>query len=46
MPLESGIFLDELKTARVISVREAGDPASIHNYRPISVLPSSPKILK
>ena len=39
--LESGIFPDKLKIARVISLSKAGDPANISNYRPISVLPFS-----
>ena len=37
--LESGIFPDELKIARVIPLFKAGDLANISNYRPISVLP-------
>ena len=39
VPLESGIFPDELKIARVIPLFKAGDLANISNYRPISVLP-------
>ena len=39
MSLESGIFPDKLKTARVDPLFKAGDPANISNYRPMSVLP-------
>ena len=45
MFLESGIFHDKLKIARVTSPFKAGDSANISNYRPISVLPCSSKIL-
>ena len=44
MSLESGIFPDKLKIARVISLYKAGDPANISNYRPISVLPCFSKM--
>lgn len=46
MPVESETFADELKAARVIPMCEAGDSASNRNYRTMSVLPSSPKILE
>ena len=46
MSLESGIFPDKLKIARVIPLFKAGDPANISNYRPISVLPSFSKMLE
>ena len=36
--LESRIFPDKLKLARVIPLYKAGDPVNISNYRPISVL--------
>ena len=39
MSLESGIFPEKLKLARVIPLYKAADPANIRNYRPISVLP-------
>ena len=45
MSLESGIFPDKLKIARVIPLYKAGDPANISNYRPISVLPCFSKML-
>ena len=46
MSLESGIFSDKLKIARVIPLYKAGDPANISNYRPISVLPCFSKMLE
>ena len=46
MSLESGIFPDKLKLARVIALYKAGDPANISNYRPISVLPCFSKMLE
>ena len=46
MSLESGIFPDKPKIARLIPQYKAGDPANISNYRPISVLPSFSKMLE
>ena len=46
MSLESGIFPDKLKLARVIPLYKAADPANIRNYRPISVLPCFSKMLE
>ena len=46
MSLESGIFPDKPKIARVIPLYKAGDPANIRNYRPISVLPCFSKMLE
>ena len=36
--INKGIFPDELKIAKVISIYKFGDKTSIENYRPISVL--------
>ena len=36
--LAEGIFPNELKLARVVPIFKTGDPSSISNYRPISVL--------
>ena len=44
--LESGVFPDKLKIARVIPLYKAGDPANISNYRPISVLPCFSRMLE
>ena len=46
MSLESGIFPDKLKIARVIPLYKAGDPANFSNYRPISVLPCFSEMLE
>ena len=45
MCLESRIFPDKLKIARVIPLYKAGYPANISNYRPISILPCFSKML-
>ena len=44
--LQSGIFPDELKLARVVSIFKAGNPALMSNYRPISVLATFSKIIE
>ena len=44
--LQSGIFPDELKLARVVPIFKAGDLAQVSNYRPISVLTTFSKILE
>ena len=46
MSLESGIFPDKLKIARVIPLFKAGDLANISNYRPMSILPCFSKMLE
>ena len=46
MSLESVIFPDKLKNARVISLYKTGDSANISNYRLISVLPCFSKMLE
>ena len=46
MSLESVIFPDKLKIARVIPLFKAGDPSNISNYVPISVLPCFSKMLE
>ena len=42
--LTTGIFPDNLKLAKVISLFKKGDPTSINNYRPISLSPALSKI--
>ena len=44
--LTTGIFPDNLKLAKVIPLFKKGDPTSINNYRPISLLPALSKIFK
>ena len=44
--LQTGIFPDELKLARVVPIFKAGDPAQVSNYRPISVLTTFSKIIE
>ena len=44
--LQTGIFPDELKIARVTPIYKTGDENDFGNYRPISVLPCFSKILK
>ena len=46
MSLESGIFPNKLKIARVIPLFKVGNPANISNYRTISALPCSSKMLE
>ena len=40
-----GIFPNKLKLAKVIPVYIKGSPDRLNNYRPISLLPSSSKLL-
>lgn len=42
----SGIFLDDLKIARVTPIYKAGDKREFKNHRPVSVLNSFSKILE
>ena len=44
-PIETGVFPDKLKIARVSPVYKAGDSSDLTNYRAISVLPCFSKIL-
>ena len=44
--IEEGIFPNELKLAWVVPIFKSGDPSSIWNYRPISVLPCFSKIFE
>ena len=46
LSLQTGIFPDPLKIAKVTSVFKTGDLKEISNYRPISVLPCFSKILE
>ena len=44
--LTPGIFLDNLKLEKVIPLFKKGDPTSINNYRPISLLPALSNIFE
>ena len=44
--LDTGIFPDILKVARVCPIYKNGDKSDFQNYRPISVLPSFSKIFE
>ena len=39
LSLETGIYVEDWKRARVISIYKAGDKRKCENYRPISILP-------
>jgi len=41
-----GFFPDSMKTAKVVPIYKSGDPMSITNYRPVSILPLFSKILE
>jgi hypothetical protein len=44
--LETGIFPDKLKIAKIIPIHKADDKLCVGNYRPISILPFFSKILE
>ena len=44
--LETGVFPDKLKVAKVIPLFKKGDPTLLTNYKPISLLPSLSKIFE
>ena len=44
--LETSIFPDKLKIAKVILLFKKGDQEQIDNYRPISILPAISKIIE
>ena len=46
LSLSSGIFLDDMKIARVIPLYKAGEKDLFTNYRPVLLLPQFSKILE
>jgi hypothetical protein len=46
LSLNSGIFPDLWKTAKVKPLHKKGDKYNMHNYRPISIIPVFAKILE
>lgn len=44
--LETGVFPDNLKIAKIIPIHKSDDKRAVSNYRPISVLPFLSKILE
>ncbi|XP_065674079.1 uncharacterized protein LOC136091024 [Hydra vulgaris] len=44
--IQQGVFLDQLKTAKVTPIYKDGKKSNISNYRPISVLSTFSKILE
>ena len=46
LSLQSGIFPDRLKTAKVVPIYKEDDPELFKNYRPISILLNFSKIFE
>ena len=46
LSLQMGEVPDAMKIAKVLCIFKSGDPTSISNHRPISILPSLSKILE
>ena len=44
--ITEGVFPEEMKLVRVVSILKAGDPSQIANYRPISVLTFFSKVFE
>ena len=44
--LDTGVFPDDLKLAKITTIYKEGDKAECGNYRPISVVPTVAKILE
>ena len=46
LSIQSGVYPDLLKVAKVIPIFKKGDPTSVNNYRPISILSPINKIFE
>ena len=46
LALSTGVYPNSLKIAKVIPIFKKGDPASVNNYRPISILSTVNKIFE
>jgi len=46
LSLQTGIFPNEMKCAKVIPIYKSGDPCILNNYRPISLLSSFSKLFE
>ena len=46
LSLKSGVFPNDLKTAKVLPLFKSGDKSEVSNYRPVSILPQLSKILE
>ena len=46
LSLQTGIFADKIRIARVIPLFKVGENHELGNCRPISVIPCFPKILE
>jgi hypothetical protein len=44
--IQSGIFPDGMKKAKVVPIFKSGDQKEVSNYRPVSILPQFSKILE
>ena len=44
--INTGIFLDKLKAAKVVSIFKGNDATIFSNYRPISILPTISKVFE
>ena len=46
LSFETGIFPDDMKTAKVIPIFKSANPNQVSNYRPISLLPAYSKLME